>query len=127
MQESTGATPEDKCMQDQREFLAVFTESIANYVDCLQRIDEIGATHRKDVSDLRIEHKEAMKEIAAFKKDFTPVLDAFHRGLTLKSRVGTIAIIYVLLSFIILSMCSLSILQARILLTQMIRLLPITF
>ena len=91
-------------MAEQREFLAVFAKSIANYVDCMQRIDEIGATHRKDVSDLRDEHKEAMKEIAAFKTDFTPVLEAFHKGLTLKSKAGTIAIIYVLISFMIPSL-----------------------
>ena len=52
---------------------------------------------RGELIEVRRENAKAAANFEEFKEELKPVLDAFHKGLTLKSKIGTIAIGYTII------------------------------
>jgi hypothetical protein len=72
------------CMNEQREFLSTVAKAVKAAAD-------IGELDNRLSSEIR----EIRETNAEFRKELKPVLDAYQKGMTLKSKVGTIAICYV--------------------------------
>lgn len=74
----------DHCISDQREFFSLISKTIM----AAANITELDNRLSSEIREIREEHQE-------FQKTLTPVLEAYKKGLTLKSKLGTIAIFYV--------------------------------
>lgn len=85
MLESTGEKKiADQCMSEQREFFSIVSKAIS----AAANITEVDNRLSAEIREIRDDHKE-------FQATLTPVLEAYKKGLTLKSKAGTVAIFYV--------------------------------
>jgi len=85
MQESTDERrAAEHCMNEQREFFS----DVSKAIRAAALIGEVDTRLSSEIREIRNSHEE-------FQKTLKPVLDAYKKGLTLKSKLGTIAICYV--------------------------------
>jgi len=74
----------EKCMAEQREFFS----NVAKAISAAASIGELDTRLSSEIREIRSNHEE-------FQKTLKPVLDAYQKGMTLKSKLGTVAMFYV--------------------------------
>jgi uncharacterized protein YllA (UPF0747 family) len=74
---------------------------------------------RGELIEVRRENAKAAANFKEFQEELKPVLDAFHRGLTLKSKIGTFAIGYTVMIAVFPQV------QPRVILESLIKLMAI--
>ena len=74
----------ENCMAEQREFFALVSKAMI----AAAQITELDTRLSTEIREIRSTHEE-------FQKTLKPVLDAYAKGMTIKSKAGTIAIGYV--------------------------------
>lgn len=79
----------ERCLNEQREFFALVSKAIM----AAASVTEVDNRLSSAIREMREEHAE-------FQKTLTPVLKAYEKGLTLKSKLGTIAMIYIAIMFL---------------------------
>ncbi len=86
MQESTDAEKKaaERCMNEQKEFFSNVSKAIAVAVS----VTELDTRLSSEIREIRDSN-------ADFQRSLKPVLEAYQKGLTLKSKLGTIAMCYV--------------------------------
>lgn len=89
MLDSKGAPPPDECANMQRDFLIAFRRHLEDSA----RIDNID----NRVNELKREHDEFRATFTDFMVKLQPVHEAYLKGMTLKSKAGTIAMAYIVL------------------------------
>lgn len=89
MQDSRDDQTAGECSNMQKDFLIAFRRHLEDSA----RIDNID----NRVSELKKEHDEFRATFTDFMVKLQPVHDAYLKGMTIKSKVGTIAIAYVVL------------------------------
>lgn len=89
MADSTGEKVQDDCANMQQDFLRAFRKHLEDSA----RIDNLD----NRVTELKKEHDEFRDKFTSFMEKLQPVHDAYLKGMTLKSKAGTIAIGYVIL------------------------------
>jgi len=87
MQDSRDDQPVTECTNMQRDFLVAFRRHLEDSA----RIDNID----NRVSELKKEHDEFREKFSNFVEKLQPVHDAYLKGMTIKSKAGTLAITYV--------------------------------
>lgn len=80
-------TTDNECSSIQRDFLLAFRRHLEDSA----RIDGIDSR----VTELKKEHDEFRGKFSAFMDQLQPVHEAYLKGMTLKSKAGTVAIIYI--------------------------------
>lgn len=108
MQESTdGKQLDNRCMDEQREFLKIVSELVVKYSNVQSVVDEVDSRLTKEIREIREENKEVRKDMAAIDLKLTsnheemkPMLAAYEKGMTIKSKLGNIAMAYIMLSFL---------------------------
>lgn len=89
MADTTEGKPKDDCASMQEDFLRAFRKHLEDSA----RIDNLD----NRVTELKKEHDEFRDKFTSFMEKLQPVHDAYLKGMTLKSKAGSIAIGYVVL------------------------------
>ena len=87
MQDSREDQPASECSNMQKDFLIAFRRHLEDSA----RIDNID----NRVSELKKEHDEFREKFSNFVEKLQPVHEAYLKGMTIKSKAGTLAITYV--------------------------------
>lgn len=87
MQDSREDQPASECSNMQKDFLIAFRRHLEDSA----RIDNID----NRVSELKKEHDEFREKFSNFVEKLQPVHDAYLKGMTIKSKAGTVSIAYV--------------------------------
>ena len=89
MADLTGEKAQDDCSTMQQDFLRAFRKHLEDSA----RIDNLD----NRVTELKKEHDEFREKFTDFMEKLQPVHEAYLKGMTLKSKFGTIAIAYVII------------------------------
>lgn len=92
MADTTEGKPKDDCASMQEDFLRAFRKHLEDSA----RIDNLD----NRVTELKKEHDEFRKTFTGFMEKLEPVHAAYLKGMTLKAKIGNIAIAYVVISII---------------------------
>ena len=84
---TTDEKPLDDCVGMQQDFLRAFRKHLEDSA----RIDNLD----NRVTELKKEHDEFRQKFTDFMEKLQPVHDAYLKGMTLKSKFGTFAMIYI--------------------------------
>ena len=87
MHNSREDQPESECSDMQKEFLIAFRRHLEDSA----RIDNID----NRVSELKKEHDEFREKFSNFVEKLQPVHESYLKGMTLKSKAGTLSIAYI--------------------------------
>jgi len=95
---------QDQCIEDQRKFLAGYQQMLLSINEHAAKIEQNRASIEnvevklsKELIVIQQDHKNIMTMLAQLQ----PILDAYKKGMTIKSKLGTIAIAYIVLQFIL--------------------------
>ena len=87
MQNSREEQPESDCSNMQKDFLIAFRKHLEDSA----RIDNID----NRISELKKEHDEFREKFSDFVEKLQPVHEAYLKGMTVKSKAGTVSIAYI--------------------------------
>lgn len=94
---------QDQCIEDQRNFLAGYQQMLLSINEHAAKIEQNRASIEnveiklsKELIVIQQDHKNIMTMLTQLQ----PILDAYQKGMSIKSKLGTIAIAYIILQFI---------------------------
>jgi len=90
-EKTEGKNSVEVCLDEQRKLFS----SIAKVVETASQVVEMDNRLSAEIREVRSNQETFQKSQIEFQKTLQPVLDAYQKGMTLKSKVGTIAICYV--------------------------------
>ena len=95
---------QDQCIEDQRKFLTVYQQMLISINEHAAKIEQNRASIEnveiklsKELTIIQQDHKNIMTMLTQLQ----PILDAYKKGMSIKSKLGTIAIAYIILQFIL--------------------------
>lgn len=94
---------QDQCIEDQRKFLAGYQQMLLSINEHAAKIEQNRASIEnveirlsKELNLIRQDHQSIMTMLSQLQ----PILDAYKKGMSLKSKLGTIAIGYIILQIV---------------------------
>jgi hypothetical protein len=98
---------QDQCIEDQRKFLAGYQQMLLSINEHAAKIEQ----NRASIENVGVQQEKLGKELDLIRQDhqsimsmlkqLQPILDAYQKGMSIKSKLGTIAIAYIILQFIL--------------------------
>lgn len=94
---------QDQCIEDQRKFLAGYQQMLLSINEHAAKIEQnrlsienVEGRLSKELNLIRQDHQSIMTMLSQLQ----PILDAYKKGMSIKSKLGTIAIAYIVLQIV---------------------------
>lgn len=94
---------QDQCIEDQRKFLAGYQQMLISINEHAAKIEQnrlsienVENRLGKELNLIRQDHQSIMLMLSQLQ----PILDAYKKGMSIKSKLGTVAIVYIIIQFI---------------------------